>query len=125
MPTGLQQKCQALPAKQVQPAFGIARVRLEEVQVVQLAQALVDAPAEAAHGDDVGGSAACVVCMLRRGSWRMRRWEESVVMLPDVGDALAKVGRILVWITEDGGFPGFVVRLRCWGEAVQVPDYAM
>jgi hypothetical protein len=90
--------------------------------VVQLAQALVDAPAQAADGDDVQGGAVFVV-MVRA----------------DVGDGLAEVGGFLVRVEDDvcfvvgfvvllawaplGGRAGGVVGLCLGGEAVEVAYY--
>ena len=88
---------------------------------MQLAQALVDAAAQAADGDDVERRAVCVV-----------------VVRADVGDGLAEVGGFLV-CDEDyvcfcfgfvllartplGGRAGCVVGLCLRGEAVEVAYY--
>lgn len=53
VPAGLEQKRQTLPAEEVHAALVIARMLLVEVEVVQLAQPLVDTPAEAADGNNV------------------------------------------------------------------------
>lgn len=95
----LQQKGQTLPAEEVHPPVSVSRVGLEEVQVVQLAQALVDTPAEAPYGDNV-----------KRGPLA------GVVVLADVADSLAKVGRLLIWVLNHlcRGASGLVV-CPCFG----------
>jgi len=83
----LQQERHALPAKQVHAPPGVARFRLEKIQMVQLAESLVDAATQAADGDDV-------------------RWSRTAflaVVLPDVRHGLAEVGRLLIRVTDDLG----------------------
>lgn len=81
----LEQERQAGPGQQVDAAGGVLGVGLEEVQVVELAEALVDAAADAAEGDDVnaGGLRAA-----------------------DPVDGLAEVGGLLVGVVDDLGGVG-------------------
>ncbi|KAI9172616.1 Protein transport protein BOS1 [Paramyrothecium foliicola] len=76
----LEQEGQARAGQQVDAALGVARIRLEQIQVVQLAEALVDAAADAAEGDDVDA----------------RR-----VGVAHPADGLAEVGRLLVLVVDD------------------------
>lgn len=93
-PPALEKERDRLAAHEEQPALGVVRRRLEQVQVVQLAQALVHAPAQPAHGDDVWGRGAAV-----RLCWGGRRCAHPL-------DRLGKVCRVLVWVVNDFGRPG-------------------
>lgn len=110
VPPRLEQERQRLPADQEHPTLRVRRVRLEEVQVVQLAEALVDAPAEPAHGDDV-----------QRPGARRR-------VAADEADGFAEVGGFLVFVVDDTRRrrrrrPGGEVRPGRWGERVEVAYY--
>lgn len=85
--TSFQQKGERVLADQEEAAAGVARrARLVEVQVVQLAEPLVDAAAQAAQDDNVEGR---IVVVTRMGV--------------DVVDGLAKVGGFLVGVVDDLG----------------------
>lgn len=87
----LEQPGQALAAKEKHAPARVGGVaRLEEEQVVQLAHALVYAPAEAAEGDDVEreGVAAAAARVL-------------LVVVPDVGHRLGEVGAFLLGDVQD------------------------
>jgi hypothetical protein len=99
----LEEKGEAGTGEEVDAALGVGGVRLEEIEVVKLAEALVDAAADAAQGDDVG-------------SGRLR--------LANPGDGLAKVGRLLVGVVDDfgGGMLGGVEVVDVRPQGVEVAD---
>lgn len=99
----LEQEGQAGAREEVDAAGAVARVRLEAVQVVELAEALVDTAADAAEGNNVDA----------RG-----------VLLSDPRDGLAKVGRVLVGVVDDGG-GGRLRRVKVadgWRQGIEVAD---
>lgn len=55
MGSRFEQESERFPAEEVHPPVGIGGRGLEEVKVVKLGEALVDAAAETADGDDVRG----------------------------------------------------------------------
>lgn len=99
---GQEEERQVLAGNQEEPALVVGRAGLEDVQVVELAQALVDAAAEPADGDDVFGG----------------------VVRPDPRHGLVEVGRVLVRLADDlGRLVQFrVVLLDGRQEGVQVAD---
>lgn len=100
---GLEEECQAGAGKQVDATLGVNRVGLKAVEVMKLAEALVDAAADAAQGDNVDA--------LR-------------VLLADPVDGLAEVGGFLVRVVDDGcgGGLGGVEVADGGGEGVEVAD---
>lgn len=121
----LEQHRKRLAANEVHSALGICGVCLEEVQVVELAKALVDSAAQAAHGDNVEWLAAvmtvAVGVMCRRSSRRGRGQGA------DIADSFAEIRRVLVRVVDDlrglcgrgGGKVGACFR----GDGVQVTYY--
>jgi len=98
--TTLQQERQPFAAEQVDPPVALVGplVLLEQVQVVQLTEALVYAAAEAAETDDVpwrlgGGGGSGVGSGLVVGA--------ATVMLADMPDRLGEVCRVLVRVMDD------------------------
>ena len=85
----LQEEAQAIARDEVQASLRVFRVSLEDVQVVKLAQALVDSATHAAHGHDIQGALD--------------------IASPNVLDCFAKVCRILIRNVDD----------RCLWEALQ------
>lgn len=103
MRAGLEQEGEAGAREEVDPAGGVAGVRLEEVEVVKLREALVNAAADAPESDDI---------------------DPAGVLLSDPVDGLGEVGRLLVGVVDDGcrRWLGGVEIADCRGERVKVAD---
>lgn len=78
----LKEERQTRPGEQEDAPVAVGAVLLEQVQVVQLAEPLVDAAADAAEGDDV---------------------DTGRVLVAHVLDGLAEVGRVLGRVVDDLG----------------------
>ncbi|KAJ6440596.1 Peroxisomal biogenesis factor 19 [Purpureocillium lavendulum] len=100
---GLQEERETRPGQEEQPALGVVGPRLQQVQVVQLADALVDAPSDAAQRDNV---------------------ESLGPRLADPGDGLVEVGGFLVGDVDDLGRRGLrrVEVSHGGGQRVEVTD---
>jgi len=79
MSAGLEEKCQTRPGEEIDAAILICGIGMEEIEVVELTEALIDTPADAAQGDNIGSS-------------RLR--------LADPSDGLTKIGRFLVGVMD-------------------------
>lgn len=113
-PPGLEQERHRLAAHEEQAALGVVGRRLEQVQVVQLAQALVHAPAQPAHRHNVRDRGSCVPW---RGGGRCA----------NPLDGLGEVCRVLIWVVDDlcrlGACSEVLPCLGC--EGVQIAYYGV
>lgn len=93
----VQQKRQAFSTKQVHPAICVLALGwLEQVQVVQLAQTLVDTATEATYGDDIEGTlGGCIIVASR-----------VMVVFPHVRYGFKEIRRLLIGFMDDLCYEG-------------------